>query len=88
MFVLEAVSDFDVWDSKLNANMPAIKFEYAFEIGETSRYPSQLGLYLIYRLHGRVASADNIIKRHMQSACICHIEYFCQSFFKKLCNVK
>lgn len=34
LFVLEAVSDIDVWDSKLNANLPAIKFEYTFEIGE------------------------------------------------------
>lgn len=47
MFVLEAVSDIDVWDSKLNANLPAIKFEYTFEIGERLRYPNQLGLYLI-----------------------------------------
>lgn len=75
LIVPEAMSCTDVWHSKLNANLPAIMFVFAFESGETLRYPNQLGLYLIYSLHGRVASIDSIIKRHMQSACmLCNVE--------------
>lgn len=77
LFVLEVrVRGTDVWDSKPNANLSGITFEYAFESGERLRYPNQLRLYLTYSLHGRVASVDNIIKGHMQSACICYVEYF------------